>query len=81
MAWLLAESRGQTVNPVNVATIILILFVPILLVAVAVLDVLLEATHRSVGQYAAQWSSRHLWFAVGLIGFWGILLAHLFSQP
>ncbi|MEA2633795.1 MAG: hypothetical protein QOH92_562 [Chloroflexota bacterium] len=67
-------------NPVNAAIIILILFVPILFVAVAIVDVLLEASHRSVAQFAAWWSSRHLWFAIGLIGFYGILLAHLFSQ-
>jgi hypothetical protein len=66
----------------HVVLTLLALLVPVTVVGVAVLDLVLEIQkdHRSVGESVAWWSSRHAWFAFGLIAFYGVLLAHLFSQ-
>lgn len=62
------------------ALIALAAFVPAVLVIVIGIDLWLERKHQSVGQALGDWSSRHLWYALGLILFYGFLLAHLFSQ-
>jgi hypothetical protein len=65
---------------IHAALIGLAALVPVVLVAVTGLDWWLERSRHSVGQALADWSGRHMWYALGLSLFYGFLLAHLFSQ-
>jgi hypothetical protein len=64
----------------HLALTVLGFFVLAVVVVVAFVDWRLERNHESVGQALAWWSGRHPVFVIGLVFFYGFLLAHLFTS-